>query len=99
MGRIYVVYTRLWSFKLKDSSLLGTLNHTKANQPNSIRKLGCVPSEQHLLILTLRDSDWYGTDGVRQPEIHWVLHLIKLSGFVVLIYGLGFHQDGQKDVH
>ena len=48
------------------------LNHTKHDQPRNIRKLGWVPYEQCLHIITLRDCDWYGTDWVRRPEIHWV---------------------------
>ena len=64
----------------------------KDDKSCDIRKLGWVPYEQYLYI-TLRDSDWYGTNWVRWPEVHWV-HLIELSEFVVLIYDPDFHQDG-----
>ena len=39
------------------------LNHT--NRSSSIMKLGCVPYEKCLYVITLRDSVWSGTDWVR----------------------------------
>ena len=41
------------------------LNHTKDNQLSNVRKLGWVPYEQCLHIITLKHSDCYGTDWVR----------------------------------
>ena len=40
-------------------------NHTKVDQPSNIRKLGWELYEQCLILITLRDSDLYGTDWVR----------------------------------
>ena len=50
---------------LKAPLCWGQLNHTKDDQPSNIRKLGWLPYEQCLHIITLRESDWYGTDWVR----------------------------------
>ena len=43
--------------------MVETINHT--NQSSSIMKLGCVPYEKCLYVITLRDSVWSGTDWVR----------------------------------
>ena len=61
-GYYYNVNTRLL-FKFKNSSMVETINHT--NQSSSIMKLGCVPYEKCLYVITLRDSVWSGTDWVR----------------------------------
>ena len=65
------------------------MNQTK---PSNRRKFGCVPYEQCLHIITLRDNDWYGTESDHQRVTG--LQEMELSGYVVLIYGLGFHWDG-----
>ena len=69
------------------------LNHTKDNPPNNSRKLGWVSYENCQCTISLKDSDCYGTDWVRRPEIY-CCHLTGLSGFVGPIYGPGFCQDG-----
>ena len=48
-----------------------------------------------------KDSDWYGTDWIRCPEIYWLVPnwtLTGLNGFVDPVYDPGFHQIIQKDV-
>ena len=56
-----------------------------------------MPYEQCLHIITLRDSDQYGTDWADDQRVTG-LHQMGFCGFVVLIYDLGFHLDGQESV-
>ena len=63
MGWIYMANTRLPSFKFKDSSMLGKSNYTKDNQSGNIGKLGWVPNEKCLHIITLRESNCYEQTG------------------------------------
>ena len=54
---------------LKAPLCWGQLNHSKDDQPSNIRKLGWLPYKQCLHIITLRESDCYGTDWVRLPDL------------------------------
>lgn len=65
---------------LKAPLCWGQLNPTKDDQPSNIRKLGWLPYEQCLHIITLRVSDWYGTDWVRRPEICWIAPNVWICG-------------------
>ena len=65
------------------------MNQTK---PSNSRKFGWVPYEQCLHMITLRDNDRCRTESDHQRVTG--LQVMELSGFVVLIYGLGFHWDG-----
>ena len=44
----------------------------KNNESKNTRKLAWVPYEKCQNLISLKDSDWYGTNWVRQPEIYRV---------------------------
>ena len=62
MGWIYMVNTRLWSFKFKGSLCWVQLNHTKDNQPSNTRKLGWAPYGQCQYMISLKGKGWYRTN-------------------------------------
>ena len=55
---------------LKASLWWEQLNYTRDKELNNIRKLGRVPYEQRQLIITFKDSNWYGTDGSGDQGSH-----------------------------
>ena len=42
---------------------------------------------------TLKDRDWFGTDWLHCPGIHWVVHIVP-SGYVAQNFGHGFLLGG-----
>ena len=51
---------------------------------------GCLMNDAYTLLPLVTGMELTGSDDQRFAG----LHLMELSGFVVLIYGLGFHWDG-----
>lgn len=69
------------------------LNHTKDNQPSSMRKIGWVPDDNACVALPLETV--IGMEQTRPSDQEFTgSHLMELSGSVVLNYGLGFHWAG-----
>jgi hypothetical protein len=57
MGWIYLTNTRIWLSKPKGPLCWKQLNHTKNNQPNNIRKPGCVSYEIYQSTIFLKAND------------------------------------------
>lgn len=69
-GFVWLKYQALVVSSLKASLRWEQSNHT--NWPNNTRKLEWAPCEKCQYIISLKDSDWYGTGWIRQPEMCWV---------------------------